>query len=122
MEVEPEEPADPLTASARSAPASHDGSNAFSFELRFSENLEGFSYKTLRDHAFTVTAGEVIKARRLEPPSNVKWEITVRPDGNAGVTIVLPVTGDCDAEGAVCAGDGRPLSNRLELTIPGPGG
>ena len=123
VEVEPEEPANRLTASARSAPTSHDGSDAFTFELRFSETpKDGFSYKTLRYHAFTATGGSVIKARRLEPPSNVEWEITIRPDSDADVTIVLPVTTDCAAAGAVCAQDGRPLSSRLELEVPGPGG
>ena len=38
------------------------------------------------------------------------------------MTIVLPVTTDCDAQGAVCTGDGRMLSGRLEITVSGPGG
>ena len=33
-----------------------------------------------------------------------------------------PATTDCDADGAVCTQDRRPLSNRLEITVPGPGG
>ena len=112
----------PLTASIHSEPASHDGQAAFTFELRFSENLEGFSYRTLRDHAFTVTGGEVVKARRLVRGNNIRWEITVRPDGDGTVAIVLPITTDCTAQGAVCTGDGRKLSNRLELTVSGPNG
>ena len=34
-----------------------------------------------------------------------------------------PVAGgqDCAAEGAICTGDGRKLSNRLEFTVSGPG-
>ena len=56
----------PLTASVSNVPDSHDGSAAFTFELRFSEApVDDFSYKTLRDHAFTVTGGEVTVARRL---------------------------------------------------------
>ena len=118
---ESEEQADPLTASAHGVPASHDGSAAFTFELRFSETpADGFSYKTLRDHAFTVTGGEVVKARRLERGKNVRWEITVRPDGDGTVTIVLPVTEDCASNHAICTEDGRPLSNRLQIAVPGP--
>ena len=45
----------PLTATVHDAPASHDGSAAFTFELRFSENMESFSYTTLQEHALTVT-------------------------------------------------------------------
>ena len=112
-----------FTAGGHDVPAAHDGSTTFTFELRFSETpREGFSYKTLRDNAFTVTGGEVVKARRLEKGKNVRWEIHVTPDGNGTVTIVLPATTDCDADGAVCTDDGRMLSNRLEVTVPGPGG
>ena len=112
----------PLTASIHDEPSSHDGQKEFTFELRFSENLEGFSYKTLRDNAFTVTGGNVEGARRLDPPSNTKWQIKIRPTSNGDVTIVLPATTDCNAQGAICTGDGRPLSNRLEITVSGPGG
>ena len=111
----------PLTAEFRDTPSSHDGRKAFTFELRLSEHF-GMSYKTLRDHAFAVTGGEVTNARRLEQGSNVRWEIKVKPDGDGGVTVVLPKTADCNAQGAICTGDGRKLSNRTELTVNGPGG
>ena len=112
-------PPEPLTARVENTPEAHDGENAFTFELRFSEELD-LSYKTLRDHAFTVDGGTVKQARRLAKPSNIHWEITVRPDSDAEVVIVLPVTEDCNAQGAVCTADGRPLSNRVELTVTGP--
>ena len=113
--------ADPMTATTHDVPSAHDGRTIFTFELRFSENpRKGFSYKTLRDNAFTVTGGEVVKARRLEKGKNVRWEIHVTPDGNGPVTIVLPATTDCTAQGAICTQDDRMLSNRLEITVPGP--
>ena len=108
-----------LMAGIRAAPASHDGENVFTFELRFSEEF-GISYKTLRDHAFTVTGGTVRKAQRLEQGSNIGWRITVRPNSDGQVTITLPITEDCDAQGAICTDDGRKLSHRLELTVSGP--
>ena len=120
MDVANDTAPEPLTAVAHGVPGSHDGSAAFTFELRFSEEMP-LSYKTLRDHAFTVTGGEVVKARRLERGKNVRWEIHVRPDGDGAVTIVLPVTTDCSAQGAICTQDRRPLSNRLEVTVAGPG-
>ena len=107
--------------STQDVPESHDGNNKFTFKLHFSEEpKESFSYKTLRDHAFTVTGGEVIKARRLERGKNVGWEITVQQDGDGTVTIVLPATTDCAAAGAICTEDDRKLSNRLEMTVSGP--
>ena len=115
--------ADRLTATVSAVPESHDGSSTFIFELRFSETpRKRFSYKIMRDRAFTVTGGEVVKARRLEQGKNVQWEIHVRPAGDGPVTIVLPVTMDCTEEGAICTQDRRSLSNRLEITVPGPDG
>ena len=113
----------PLTASVESAPPSHNGSDEFRIRIAFSEEPKtGFSYTTMRAHAFTVTGGSVTGARRLVSGKNLRWEIVVSPDSNGDVTITLPATTDCDAQGAICAGDGRPLSNRLEITVSGPGG
>ena len=109
-----------LTVSLESSPESHNGTDAFTFQIRFSEEFK-LSYQTLRDHAFTVTGGEVLRARRLELGKNVRLEITVRPDSNGAVTIVLPATTDCAAAGAICTGDGRMLSERVEFTVSGPG-
>ena len=112
----------PLTASLESVPTSHNGSGEFRFRIAFSEEFS-LSYKTLRDdHVFTVEGGKVTGARRLVKGSNIGWEIVVEPDSNGDVTIVLPATTDCNAQGAICTGDGRPLSNRLEITVSGPGG
>ena len=111
----------PLTATVHGVPSSHNGQDAFTFELRFSEAPEpDFSYRTVRDHAFTVTGGSVTYVRRLEPGKNIRWEITVTPDSSADVTIALNVTTDCEAAGAICTEDGRKLSAPLELTVNGP--
>ena len=113
----------PLTASAHNVPDSHSGISDIVFELRLRETpVDDFSYKTLRDYAFTVTGGEVVRARRLDRPHNIRWEITVSPDSNGAVTIVLPVTTDCAAQGAICTEDGRMLSERMEIIVVGPAG
>ena len=114
----------PLTVSLENAATSHNGTDVFTFEIRFSEQF-GLSYKTLRDDAFTVVGGEVKKAQRMDRDSdtpNIWWRITVEPDGNGDVTITLPATTDCTDDGAICTEDGRKLSNRLEFTVSGPGG
>ena len=112
----------PLTVSLVFPVASHHGaSNVFTFDIRFSEEIP-LSYKTLKFHAFTVTGGSVLKARRMDKPSNIKWRIMVRPDSSEDVTIVLPATTDCEAQGAVCTGDGRKLSNSLVFTVSGSSG
>ena len=109
----------PLTAGYRDAPVSHDGQGSFTFELRFSEEVE-LSYVTLRDEAFRVTGGTVITARRLNSPSNIRWRIEIQPAPDGDVTVLLPGTTDCGAEGAVCTEDGRKLSNGLALVVSGP--
>ncbi len=114
------EASEPLTVSVENAATTHDGSAAFIFELRFSENFP-LSYVTLRDRAFAVTDGDVLRAQRIDKPSNIGWRITVRPDGNGDVSVVLPVTTDCGTRGAICTQAGTKLSSRLELTVRGPG-
>ena len=111
----------PLTATVHGVPSSHNGQNAFTFELRFSEAPRpNFSYTTVRDHAFTVTGGSVTYVRRLDRPGNIRWEITVTPSSSADVAIALNATTDCSARGAICTEDGRPLSAPLVLTVNGP--
>ena len=113
----------PLTATIHGEPSSHDGNAVFTFELRFSEApVDSFSYTTVRNHAFTVTGGSVDNVRRLEAGKNIRWEITVEPDSNADVAMALNATTNCTAEGAICTGDGRMLSEPLEITVGGPGG
>ena len=108
----------PLTAEFRDAPDKHLGTGAFTFRISFSEPIS-ISYKTLRDDSLEVTNGSATKAERVNGQSDL-WEITVKPDSGADVTVVLPVTGDCGSEGAVCTSDGTKLSNRSELSVPGP--
>ena len=113
----------PLTATIHDVPSSHNGQDAFTFELRFSEEPKpDFSYTTVRDHAFTVTGGSVTYVRRLDRPGNIRWEITVTPDSSADVAIALNATTDCEADDAICTEDGRKLSAPLEFTVMGPGG
>ena len=112
-------PPEPLTVSLENEADTHDGETPFTFELRFSEEFE-LSYKTLRDHAFTVVGGSVEKAKRLEKGSNIGWRITVQPDADRDVSITLPATEDCGDSGAICTEDGRRLSNPLEFTVSGP--
>ena len=111
-----------LTAEFLNVPTSHDGQTPFTLELRFSDEFS-VSYLTLRDHAFTVTGGTVTGARRLEPPGNIRWEITIQPDADTdtAITILLPATENCDNDpGALCTGDDRKLSADVTDTITGP--
>ncbi|MCY3912159.1 MAG: hypothetical protein OXG43_02800, partial [Chloroflexi bacterium] len=112
-------PSEPLTVAFDNMPETHDGQSTFTFEIRFSQEVK-LSFRNLRDHGFDVTGGTVTKAKRLEKPSNIRWRITVQPDSGADVSIVLPVTTDCDDPGAICTADGTMLSSRREAVVQGP--
>ena len=58
-------------------------------------------------------AGSVNKAQRLTQESNIRWRTTVEPDSGADVSVVLPATTDCSADGAICTADGRVMSTGL---------
>ena len=100
-------------------PAEHDGSNTFTFEIHFSEEPV-LGFEAVREYVLDVTNGEVTGVRRTTQGSNIRWEITVQPDGNDEVTLVLPITTDCDDQGAVCTSSEKMLSNKSSVTIAGP--
>ena len=109
-----------LTASFLGVPPEHDGQAPFTVELRFSEEPQRLSYRTVRDSLFAVSGGALAKARRFEPPANLRYELTLAPSGDGAVTLARAALPACGAPGAVCAGDGRSLSGALALSVPGP--
>ena len=108
-----------LTASFSSVPPEHDG-QAFTLHLVFSEEPPGLSYRTVHESLFTVTGGRVTKARRLAPPSNRRFELTIEPSSNAAVTFALASLPACGETGSVCTADLRALAGPVSLTVPGP--
>ena len=109
-----------LTGNFESVPADHDGSTAFTFYAAFTTDI-AIGYAAMRDHAFTVTKGDVTKARRVDGRSD-RWEITVDPDGDDAVTVTLPGNRACGTQGAICSKEDNPvqLSNNPSATIAGP--
>ena len=124
-------PADPtaeLTVSfeSGSVPDTHDGTNPVVFRLAFSEEpASGYSYKTMRDKTLDIRQSGPIDAtavRRLAPPGNRRWEVTVDPVSKADIAVGLGPTAACTDDGAVCTGDGRKLANAIQTVIKGPPG
>ena len=104
-----------LTAEFLDLPAGH-GVRPFTFELRFSEEFS-LGYKRLRDAALQVTNGSVSALQRATAGEDRAWDITVTPSGGGAVTVALPETTDCTAEGAICTADQRMLA-AVEATVP----
>ena len=114
-----------LTAWFQNAPDAHDGSSVFTLELAFSEAVfdgnESFDKNQAIQDALQVTNGAIVGRRRANPNAYDRWILRIRPSGDDDVTLRLPATtGSCDAAGAICTPDGRPLSMPASATIEGP--
>ena len=107
----------PLTAAFQSVPTSHNGSDDFTLELRFSEDIPDLGYRTVRNHVLQLTNGGVIQAKRMTKGSNQAWRIMVRPTASQPVTVRLLATTDCADTGAICVGD-RKLAGNIAAIIP----
>ena len=109
-------PPAPLTAEFQSVPAGHNGSDAFTLTLRFSEHIPDLGYRTVRNHVLQLTNGGVTQAKRMTKGDNQAWRITIRPTGSQSVSVQLLATTDCDASGAICV-DGRKLTGNIAAII-----
>ena len=106
------------TASFEALPERHDGTAAFRFELHFSEEPSGLSYRTVGGGLLEVTGGTLTHARRLTRGRNQGWEVTVVPTQAGDIVITLPAR-SCGEADAICI-DGAPLARAATATVPGP--
>ena len=119
-EPEPEPEPEPLTAQFTQAPAEHEGPDStFTLRLVFTEAVTA-GYRNLRDQAVTATTAAVRKVARVNG-SSAEWEVTVAPSSSDAVTVsVSGGSAACRQGDAVCAEDGRRLSNSPSVTVAGP--
>ena len=113
-----EDSATRFSAHVESLPTGNDGTTPFTFELHFSEEPGDLSYRTVGGDLLEVSGAEVIGARRLDAPSNQGWEVHAKPTHGGDIAIVLPIRA-CGEANAVCAADGRPLSQSVAALVPG---
>ena len=108
----------PLTARFTNIPGEHDGENAFTLEIVFSEAPSGMKNRTLRN-ALRVTNGAVTRVRQVNhvPAHRI---VTVQPTGHQAVDIELAPSGACDTDGALCTEAGGRLETALLTRIRGP--
>ena len=59
------------------------------------------------------------RARRIDGRSDL-WEITITPQGEGNVQLVLAAGRACGTRGALCTRDGRGLATGLMTLVPGP--
>ena len=105
---------DPLTISSHTLPSSHDGS-PFTFRLTFSEAVT----TTAGDlgAALTVGGGAMTGVTNVDD-GGVEFDITITPDGTDSVTVLLPATADCAADGAICTAGGAALAAGMGADLP----
>ena len=100
-----------------------------SFDLKLSTPI-WIPYKEMRDHAFEVTNGTMVKAKRINKVREYRngqrrtlsdhWRMTVEPtDTDEDVTVAL-ATRDCDEQGALCSAGGGKLLDPPSLTLEAP--
>lgn len=108
-----------MFAGFRNISAGHDGvGSVFSVEVSFSEKIDS-GYIEVRDGPLEVDGGMVLSAHRVSQ-RKYTWALGVLPSSNGHVTIALPANRDCSRWGVICTDDGKNLSGRLEVTVPGP--
>ncbi len=107
---------EPLTAAFERAPAAHDGTETFRFNVRFSEAL-GETANAPEVASFAVRGGKVKRVRKVE---SGLWRVRIAPKSWKDVTVTLAGGRACDEAGAVCTADGRSVSNTSTMTIGGP--
>ena len=119
-DVAPEAPSGGLTARVARAPAEHNGRMAFTLRLAFSEPIR-MSGRRLRADVVAVAGGRATKARPVKGRKD-RWDLTVKPDSRADVTVTLAGGAACDTPAAVCTKrqPRRPLTTTLATTVPGP--
>ena len=108
----------PLTASFEDVPAAHDGESAFTLRMASSDRLSMMNGRRLREDVVAVSGGRATAAGRVNRRRDL-WELTVKPDSLADVTVTVAAGAACGTPAAVCTKDGRALSNTISATIPG---
>ena len=66
---------------ADTVPQDHNGQDPFTFQIHFSEE-PSLGYAAVRDHVLTVTGGTATGASQTTPEENIRWTITLQPDGD----------------------------------------
>ena len=91
----------------------------YRFDLKLTEAV-AIPYRDMRDHAFSVTNGRMVRAKRIDKSAGGSnhWRMTVEPyDETKPVTVTLRGNRDCSARGALCTGEGDQVTNSPTLEL-----
>ena len=116
------EPQEALTASFEGMPGEHNGEDAFTFRVAFSEDI-GISFQALREDAFAVMNGRITDGVPVDDRRDL-FDMTLEPDGDGDVAVTLEADRDCAESGAICT-QGEPrrrLTTTVSAMVAGPDG
>ena len=99
--------------------ANHNGKDAFTAELIFSEETDTTAAE-LKDHALTTQGGSITSVATKTEGSTRAWTVTLQPSGLGHLTMTLTGATDCATDGHVCTAGGELLSHTLIKKIYGP--
>ena len=106
-----------LTAEFQQVPASHDGTNMFTFRIAFSEALAA-GMKTGVRQSLSVSGANVKTILRVNSRRDL-FEIKLEPKGADDVSLSLgPSTTDCTANDALCTSGGTALTGTATARVP----
>ena len=95
------------------------GNLQYRFDLKLTEAV-AIPLRDVRDHAFSVTNGRMVKAKRIHKSAagSNHWRMTVEPyDETKPVTVTLRGNRACSEQGALCTGGGDHVTNSPTLTL-----
>ena len=91
----------------------------YRFDLKLTEAV-AIPLRDVRDHAFSVTNGRMVRAKRIHegPGGSNHWRMTVDPyDETEPVTVTLRGNRACSEQGALCTGGGDRVTNSPTLVL-----
>ena len=95
------------------------GNLQYRFDLKLTEAV-AIPLRDVRDHAFSVTNGRMVKAKRIHMSAGGSnhWRMTVEPyDETKPVTVTLRGNRACSEQGALCTGGGGQVTNSPTLVL-----
>ena len=113
-------------------PESHDGSRSFDVVLRFSDQIfpltfqhsqtpstQSWKREQIRE-IVRVKEGSITNVRAVNTRRTDAWHINVKPNSDDPVIVFARPIADCEHRRAACTADGRPLTNRPQISVGGP--
>ena len=121
VEVRVDDDEVPLTGTFSQLPTARHPGNGGTFEVRLSFSADPrLSYSDVRDSVVSVSGGNVVRARRVDRPSNQAWRLSVQSSVDGDLRLSVAGGLSCSEPAAVCLASGQRLAADVSAVILGP--